>query len=286
MTAPPDRPTSPPAAGPTSTPTARPIALVTGGTSGLGLAFARRLAADGTDLVLVARDAARLERVAGELRRAYGRVVEVLPADLGDRDQLQHVADRLADPGRPVDLLVNNAGFGMGHPFVEGPLADDERMIDVLVRAVLVLSHAAGGSMRDRGRGTIVNVSSVSGFVVMGTYSAAKAWVTTFTEGLANELGPHGVQVTALCPGFVRTEFHQRAGIRMSQVPAVGWLDADDVVDACLADVRRGRVVSVPSARYKAAVALARLAPRGAVRRVTGAITRSRTRSAGAAAAD
>jgi uncharacterized protein len=253
-----------------------PTALVTGATSGLGLSFARRLAADGNDLVLVARDVDRLERVAGELRTAYGRQVEVLAADLADRGQLQRIADRLADRSRPVDLLVNNAGFGLGHGFTDGPLADEERLLDVLVRAVLVLSHAAAAPMRDRGYGAIVNVSSVSGFVVMGSYSAAKAWVTTFTEGLANELGPHGVQVTALCPGFVRTEFHDRARMRMSHVPRLGWLDADDVVDACLADVRRGRVVSVPSARFKAVVAVSRLAPRSLVRRISGGFSRSR----------
>ena len=258
-------------------PPADPTALVTGATSGLGLAFARRLAAEGNDLVLVARDVPRLERVAEELRTAYGRRVEVLPADLADREQLQRVANRVGDRSRPVDLLVNNAGFGLGHAFTYGALADEERLVDVLVRAVLVLSHAAAGPMRDRGYGAIINVSSVSGFVVMGSYSAAKAWVTTFTEGLANELGRHGVQVTALCPGFVHTEFHQRAQQRMSQIPSFGWLDPDDVVDACLADVRRGRVISVPSARYKVVVAVSRLAPRGLVRRVTGAMARRRT---------
>src|SRR3954449_2048062 len=260
-----------------TTATPRPTALVTGATSGLGLAFTRRLAADGNDLVLVARDVPRLDRVADQLRSAYGRRGVGLPADPPARGQLQRVADRVADTARPVDLLVNNAGFGLGHGFVDGPLPDEERLLDVLVRAVLVLSHAAARPMRDRGHGAIINVSSVSGFVVMGSYSAAKAWVTTFTEGLANELGPHGVQVTALCPGFVHTEFHQRAHQRMTQVPGVGWLDADDVVDACLADVRRGRVVSVPSARYKVVVAVSRLAPRGLVRRVTGAMSRRRT---------
>jgi uncharacterized protein len=255
-----------------------PTALVTGASSGLGLAFARRLAADGNDLVIVARDVARLDSVAQELRTSYGRQVEVLAADLADREQLQRVADRVADRERPVDLLVNNAGFGLGHGFLNGPLADQERQLDVLVRAVLVLSYAAAGPMRERGYGAIVNVSSVSGFVVMGSYSAAKAWVTTFSEGLANELGPHGVQVTALCPGFVRTEFHQRADMRMSHVPRFGWLNAEDVVDAALADVRRGRVVSIPSARFKAAVALTRVLPRGVVRRVTGGFARSRAR--------
>jgi short-subunit dehydrogenase len=114
----------------------------------------------------------------------------------------------------------------------------------------------------------------------MGTYSAAKAWSTAFSEAVAIELAPHGVRVMALCPGFVRTEFHQRARQRMTQVPRVGWLDPDDVVDACLADVRRGRVVSVPSARYKATVLLIRLLPRSVVRRVTGGFSRSRTSGA------
>jgi short-subunit dehydrogenase len=255
-----------------------PTALVTGASSGLGLAFARRLAADGNDLVIVARDVARLDSVAQELRTSYGRKVEVLPADLADRAELQRVADRVADRERPVDLLVNNAGFGLGHGFLDGPLADQERQLDVLVRAVLVLSYAAAGAMRDRGYGAIVNVSSVSGFVVMGSYSAAKAWVTTFSEGLANELGPHGVQVTAVCPGFVHTEFHQRADMRMNHVPRFGWLNAEDVVDAGLADVRRGRVVSIPSARFKAVVGLTRVLPRGVVRRVSSGFARSRAR--------
>lgn len=255
-----------------------PTALVTGASSGLGLAFARRLAAEGNDLVLVARDVPRLERVADELRTAYGRRAEVLPADLADRAGLQRVADRVGESTRPVDLLVNNAGFTVGRRFVGGSVADEERQLDVLVRAVLVLSHAAAAPMRDRGRGAIVNVSSVSGFVAMGTYSAAKAWVTTFTEGLATELAPHGVQVTALCPGFVHTEFHQRANLSMGRLPEVGWLDADDVVDACLADVRRRKVVSVPSRRYRALVALSRHAPRGVVRQVSGGISRRRTR--------
>jgi short-subunit dehydrogenase len=259
--------------------TPAPTALVTGATAGIGLAFVRRLAADGNDLVLVARDVERLESVAAELRSAYGRTVEVLPADLADRAQLQRVADRLADRQRPVDLLVNNAGFSLNRGFTTGAVEDEERLLDVLVRAVLVLSHAAGGAMRERGRGTIVNVSSVSGFVVMGTYSAAKAWVTTFSEGLATELGRHGVQVTALCPGFVRTEFHERAELKMSHVPAAGWLDADELVDSCLADVRRGRVVSIPSKRYKVLVTLVRHAPRSLVRKGAGGFQRSRARA-------
>jgi uncharacterized protein len=251
-------------------------ALVTGATAGIGLSFVRRLAADGYDLVLVARDAGRLAEVAEEVRAAHGRAAEVLSADLADRAQVQRVADRLADPARPVELLVNNAGFGLGTEFTGGDLADEERMFDVLCRAVLVLSHAAGVAMRSRQHGMIMNVSSVAGFAAMGTYSAAKAWVTAFSEGLATELAPHGVRVTALCPGFVRTEFHGRAELDMSSIPSVGWLKADDVVDQALADAGRGRVLSVPSRRFKVVVAVSRHAPRTLVRRVSGGLRRRR----------
>lgn len=251
-------------------------AMVTGATAGIGLAFARRLAADGHDLVLIARDAERLGTVAAEVGSAYGREVEVISADLADRGQLQQVADRLGDASRPVEMLINNAGFGLNRGFVDGDVADEERLMDVLCRAVLVLSHAAARGMRARGSGAIVNVSSVSGFVAMGTYSAAKAWCTTFSEGLASELAPSGVTVTAVCPGFVRTEFHQRAGMNMTMLPAAAWLDSDDVVHAALADVRRGRVISVPSATYKVMTAVWRHAPRSLVRRASSGFSRRR----------
>ena len=242
-------------------------ALVTGATAGIGWAFCRRLAADGHDLVLVARDAERLEARAAELRDAFGVQVEVLPADLSDRAQVQRVADRLARADRPVDLLVNNAGFGVRTPFTRSDVREEERMLDVLVRAVLVLSHAAANAMRERGHGAVVNVSSVAGFAAMGSYSAAKAWVTTFTEALAQELVGSGVRVQALCPGFTRTEFHQRGGMKMTGMPDLAWLDADELVATSLRDLRRGRVVSIPSARYKVVSAVLRHAPTQLVRR-------------------
>ncbi|MGL5857541.1 MAG: SDR family NAD(P)-dependent oxidoreductase [Angustibacter sp.] len=252
-------------------------ALVTGATAGIGASFVRRLAADGYDLVLVARDEARLAEVAREVREVYSRRAEVVPADLTDRSQVQRVADRLRDPDSPVDLLVNNAGAGLGRGFLSGDLADEERMFDLLCRAVLVLSHAAARAMRERRHGIILNVSSVAGFVPMGTYSAAKAWVTTFSESIAAELAPHGVRVIAVCPGFVHTEFHQRAELDMSTMPQRAWLNADDVVREALADVGRGRLISVPSTRYKAVVALARYAPRPLVRRLSGNVRERRT---------
>lgn len=250
---------------------------MTGGTSGIGSTFARQLAERGHDLVLVARDAPRLAAVAADLR-GRGVRVEVLAADLADRSGVQRVADRLADPTRPVDLLVNNAGFGLQGRLLDGDLAEHERALDVMCRAVLVLSVEAARGMRVRRRGAIVNVSSVAGFVAMGTYSAVKSWVTTFSEGLAGELHGSGVTVTALCPGFVRTEFHQRAGLRMSGMPDMGWVDGEGLVRQCLRDVAAGRVVSVPTLRYRAVVALVRHAPRPAVRRASRAIVDRRSR--------
>lgn len=253
-------------------------ALVTGATAGIGNAFARRLAADGHALVLVARDRARLEEVAATLADAHGVPVEVLPADLADPQQLAQVAERLRDPARPVDLLVNNAGFGLRGLFVDGDLDGELRMLDVMVRAVLVLSHAAAPGMVARGRGAVINVSSVAGFLPGGTYSAAKAWVTTFTMSLSLELLGTGVTATALCPGFVRTEFHQRAELDMTSLPAWAWLDADRLVRDCLGDVRLGRSVSVPSKRYRVTVSLLRHLPPGLATAVGRARIRQRAR--------
>jgi uncharacterized protein len=240
-------------------------ALVTGATAGIGNAFARALAARGADLVLVARDGARLDAVADELKASHGVAVEVLAADLADRSQLEQVAVRLRDGTRPVDMLVNNAGFGLKQRFVGGDLGVEERALDVMARAVLVLSHAALPGIVSRGRGALVNVSSVAGFMPSGTYSAVKSWTTTFTMSLAGELAGTGVTATALCPGYVHTEFHGRANIRMGRLPEFVWLDADQLVTACLADVARGRSLSVPSVQYKLAVTAMRHLPLPAV---------------------
>jgi len=251
------------------------VALVTGGTSGIGAAFARLLAGRGYDLVLVARSVDRLEEMAVELR-ATGRIVEVLPADLADRDAVDRVVERLTDPDRPVDLLVNNAGFGMHASPLDPDVSEFDRAIEVMCRAVFVLSGAAARGMVARGAGNIVNVSSTAGFLTMGSYSAIKAWVTSFTEGLAVELRGTGVGVTALCPGWVRTEFHERAGIRSSSIPNFMWLDAEQLVSAALRDVNRGSVISIPTLRYRALIGLAGLAPKGAIRSFSGAISSSR----------
>jgi len=248
-------------------------ALVTGATSGIGLAFCRELAERGHDLVIVARRRARLENVSDELRARHSINVEILAADLSKRAQLRRVADRLADRERPIDLLVNNAGFGTSTSFLKGELAQEEAMFDVLCRAVLVLSHAGALSMKDRGRGAIINVSSVASFVPMGTYGAAKGWVTAFTENLAHELSGSGVSATALCPGFTITEMHERARIDMSKLPKAMWLEADRLVRDCLDDVRAGKVLSVPGAPYKLIVGVTQLAPRALVRAISARAT-------------
>lgn len=245
-------------------------ALITGASSGLGVEYAWQLAAAGHHLVLVARRAERLEELAEKIRQAAGVRVEVLARDLSDRDELSHVANRLRAERNPVGLLVNNAGFGLGQRFVTGDLAKEEKALDVLIRAVMVLSHAAAGPMANRGRGAILNVSSVAAGTSMGTYAAAKVWVKTFTEVLAGELRGTGVSATAVLPGLVRTEFHEAANMNASAWPEIGWIPAEAVVEQSLAAVRRGQVLSVPTVRYKAINTLLRHAPRGLVRAASG----------------
>ncbi|UED84585.1 SDR family NAD(P)-dependent oxidoreductase [Streptomyces profundus] len=244
-------------------------ALVTGATAGLGAAFARRLARDGLDLVLVARNGERLAALAAELSERHGVGAVPLPADLATDEGIGAVEERLADPARPVDLLVNNAGFGLGGGFLRAPLADELRMLRVHCEVVLRLTSAAVPGMRRLGRGGVVNVASVAAFVPRGTYGASKAWVVRFTEGAALELTGSGVRMMALCPGFVRTEFHQRAEMDMSSLPRWMWLDADRVVATAMRDLARRRVVSVPDLRYKALLGAARVLPVAALGRVS-----------------
>ena len=246
-------------------------ALITGATAGLGAEFARQLAADGYDLILVARDSARLEKAADVLSRRNGVTVDVLSADLTTDEGCSVVAKRVEDREHPVDMLINNAGFGMYKVFGRADLAAEERQLDLNVRAVLRLSHAAVRAMTARGNGRIVNISSVSAFVPRGsnaTYAAGKAWVTMFSEALSVQLTGSGVTVTAICPGFTRTEFHQRAEADMSHVPDRMWLSAAEVVSEGLADALDGKPVSVPSRQYRRLLLLVRLAPRSLVRRV------------------
>ncbi|WP_449065510.1 SDR family NAD(P)-dependent oxidoreductase [Planomonospora algeriensis] len=248
-----------------------PSALITGATAGIGAAFARRLAADGFSLVLVARDEKRLLARAEELRLRYGVETEVLPADLASEEGLAAVERRLREG---VDLLVNNAGFGLRGAFLDVPVADELRMLKVHCEAVLRLTLAALPGMRERDRGAVVNVASVAAFFTRGTYSASKAWVVNFSESAATELDGGRVRVMALCPGFVRTEFHERASMNVSGIPGFLWLSADDVVGEAMRDLARGVRVSVPDLRYKAIVAVGRLLPLNLTSRISRGIGR------------
>jgi short-subunit dehydrogenase len=256
----------------------RPVALITGPTSGLGAGFAHRYATDGYDLVLVARDAERLECLAAELHDEAGANVEVLVADLAADTDRAKVADRLA---AGVRVLVNNAGFGTSGEFWTADLQVLQSQLDVNVTAVMQLTHAALPPMLAATEGTVINVASVAGLLPGrgSTYSASKAWVIAFSEGLANGLGGTGVGVHALCPGFVHTEFHARAGIDMAKTPSFLWLEVDDVVGECMADVAKGRVVIVPGLQYKALTAGGRVVPRNLVRAITKVVGRGRNRT-------
>ncbi len=251
-------------------------ALITGGTSGLGAAFARALASRGDDLVLVARDEPRLHAFAEELRAAHGVEVDVLRADLAVKDDLMAVARVVESRDRPIDVLVNSAGFGVHRKLLDPGVEGHAYALDVMCYAILVLSGAAGRAMRMRGRGQIVNLSSIAGWTMQGHYSAIKAWVRSYSESLANELRGTGVRVTVACPGWVRTEFHERANIRTTAIPAWVWQDADPVVASILADAAKGRIVSIPGAGWKIARLGLKLAPTAAVRAVSRALVRSR----------
>ena len=238
------------------------VALITGATAGIGAEFARQLAAEGFDLVLVARDADRLEERAAGLRAEFGVTVEVLAADLVSRSDLAMVEVRVGVSGaRRVTMLVNNAGFGLPKPFDENPVDEEQRLLDLLVTAPMRLAHAALQQMLASGSGTIVNIASVAGYTPRGTYGASKAWVLSFSRWANLTYRRRGVAVTAVAPGFVHTEFHDRMNVSKDGVPAFLWLDPSTLVRLALRDVAKGRAVSIPTLRYKFVVLLSGLLP-------------------------
>ena len=247
-------------------------ALITGASSGLGAEYARQLAARGTDLVLVSNESDELAELAAALEGRFGVCVEVLAADLLVERQCERVVRRLTDPDRPVDMLVNGAGFGLHLHFERNDIDDEVRHLRLLVEVPMRLTHAALGPMLQRGRGRIVNIASVAGFVPFSTYGACKSWLISFSEWANGRYADRGVTVTVVCPGFTHTRFHERMGLRAPEMglPSWMWLDAREVVSASLRDIARGRARSVPTLRYKLAVVLSRVLPTGVVGRITG----------------
>jgi short-subunit dehydrogenase len=242
-------------------------ALITGASSGIGASYANQLAATGNNLVLVARDSTRLEALASELKSKHGVLVEVLQADLSDRAQLDKVCVRVAQSD--IDLLVNNAGFAIKQPFVGGTIEAEQDLLDVLVIAVMRITHAALPGMIARDRGGVINVSSIAGWMSSGTYSSAKAWVTSFSEALATLHKNSNVHVMALCPGYTRTEFHSRANMETQTIPNWMWLDVDAAVAKSLKDFKKGKTISVPGMQYKFLSLIAQYLPRPIVRKLS-----------------
>lgn len=249
-------------------------AMVTGASRGIGEAIARQLAAQGVDLVLVARSADDLGALADELERAHHVTVELLVADLLEAHDLQRVADRIG--GSPsIDVVVNNAGFGTAGRFHELGAAREQAQVDLNVGALLRLSQAAAATFRDRGAGGICNVSSLSAFAPAphaATYAASKAFVTSFTQALHEELRPVGVHVSVVCPGFTRTGFHDAASMNAAGIPEVAWGTADEVARAALEGLRANRAVVVPGASNRVVAGATRLLPSGLVRKTAGRV--------------
>jgi hypothetical protein len=241
-------------------------ALVTGATVGIGESFTRLLAAKGYNIVLVARDEVRLHERAASLREKYGVQTFVLPADLATKSGVKSVEKYIET--YEIEVLINNAGFGLNKAFTRSDLGDEQDLLNVLVRTPMRLMHVILPGMKERRSGTIINVSSVASFIAGGTYSAAKSYLTVISESLNADLRGSGVKISALCPGFTRTEFHKRGRMKMNGLPSFMWLDADKLVAKSWKDAQSNKPISIPGWQYKLLVALIAITPRSIIRRV------------------
>jgi uncharacterized protein len=241
-------------------------ALVTGATAGIGESFSRMLASQGFNIALVARDEARLHERAAGLREKYGVQTFVLPADLATDSGCAAVEEYIKE--FEIEVLINNAGFGINKPFTASALEAEQDLLDVLVRTPMRLMHILLPQMKERNSGTIINVSSVASFIAGGTYSASKSYLTVLSESLHTELRGTNVKISALCPGFTRTEFHERGRMKMKGLPDFMWLDSDQLVAQSWSDAQTGKAVSVPGWQYKLLVGFISILPRRIVRTI------------------
>lgn len=241
-------------------------ALVTGASAGIGESFSRLLASKNFNLVLVARDLPRLQERAQALEAKFGIKTHVIQADLATDEGCLKVEKYILE--NQIDVLINNAGFGTSKAFTMSTLEIEQQLLDVLVRTPMRLMHVALPLMKQRNHGVIINVSSVAGYIAGGSYSASKSYLTVLTESLHTELAATNVKVSALCPGFTRTEFHQRGKMSMKGLPNFMWLNSDRLVEQSWKDAIKGKAVSVPGWQYKLLVFVVQTMPRSIVRKV------------------
>ena len=241
-------------------------ALVTGATVGIGESFTRLLAQNGYNIVLVARDLPRLQERAKGLESTFGVATKVIQADLATDAGCKAIEDFITN--NQLDVLINNAGFGLNKAFTMSKLDAEQQMLDVLVRTPMRLMHVALPGMKERNKGVVINVSSVAGWIAGGTYSASKSYLTVLSESLHTELAATNVKVSALCPGFTRTEFHQRGGMSMKGLPAFMWLNSDKLVATAWKDAIAGKAVSIPGWQYQLLTFVVHTTPRALVRKI------------------
>ena len=241
-------------------------ALVTGATSGIGESFTRLLAKNGYNVVLVARDLSRLRERASGLESLYGIETVVVQADLSSDEGCAAIENYITD--NEIEVLINNAGFGINKAFTVSELEVEQNLLDVLVRTPMRLMHVALPGMKVRDKGIIINISSVAGFMAGGTYSASKSYLTVLSESLNTELNDTNVKISALCPGYTRTEFHQRGRMSLKGLPAFMWLNADALVAKSWSDALKGKAISIPGWQYQLLTFVMRFAPRPMVRKI------------------
>lgn len=241
-------------------------AIVTGATAGIGESFTRLLAENNYNIVLVARDLPRLQARALALESQYKISTHVIQADLSTDAGCSLIEQFIAS--NQIDVLINNAGFGLNKPFTQSNLDAEQQMLDVLVRTPMRLMHSVLPGMKERNNGVVINVSSVAGYIAGGTYSASKSYITVISESLNTELAATNVKVSALCPGFTRTEFHQRARMSMKGLPNFMWLNSDKLVEKAWSDALKGEAVSIPGWQYRVLTFVIQTLPRSLVRKV------------------
>ena len=241
-------------------------ALVTGATAGIGESFSRLLAELGFNLVLVARDLPRLNERASALEANFKIQTKVIAADLATDSGCKLIEDFIAT--NEVEVLINNAGFGINKSFLVSDISAEQQMFDVLVRTPMRLMHVALPLMKQRNKGVVINVSSVAGFIAGGTYSASKSYLTVLSESLHTELAGTNIKISALCPGFTRTEFHQRGRMSMKGLPSFMWLDSDKLVAKAWSDALKGAPISIPGWQYQLLVFVIATLPRSIIRKV------------------